>query len=91
MLHMKQFWQMLATVSDDYTNLTNQGIKPQTSRSRGEGLKIQRQENSNAKFLVVASKLKNSANFAKIYARLAKLISFEEHYTQNLASCRMTS
>ena len=44
MLHMKQWWQTLATVSDDYFNLINQGYKLHISRSRGERLKIKRQE-----------------------------------------------
>ena len=42
-------------------------------------------------YYVYMSDLRSFENFAKIYARLAKLLSFEERNTQTLASRRMTS
>ena len=58
-------------------------------------LKINRQEKCSTNFLVIVAwymrKLRSFENFAKIYARLEDLLSFEKRITQNLSSRRMTS
>ena len=58
-------------------------------------LKIKQQKKCSTNFLVNVTqytcKLRSFKNFAKFYARLAELLSFQKRNTQNLSSRRMTS